>query len=383
MVCLRRVWGVFAPFLLAALCACGSRGCGREPAAEGQKSSLPKEIAYVGRFDLGDSARFAWSGSTIRVRFEGASSIAVRLKVASPGYGFNPPELAYAIRVDDRPKAALAVNPGEARYELAHGLDPSTPHEIALTREAEAFAGIDALLAVELPEGGRFLPVPPRRHRLEVVGDSISAGYGILGANAQCRFSFATERASITYGALLGQALDADVTIVAWSGKGMLRNFDGTTEDTMPELFERTLPTEPTSTWKFGSPADAVIVNLGTNDWFGGGGRPLEIRAFEDTYVRFLHRVREVHPRAFVFVVSSPMLEDQMTPSGPGTASELSRKSLQRVVERRRAEGETRIEFVDLEPQGPNVGCDSHPNAESHRRMAARLEPSLRAQLDR
>lgn len=383
MVSSRRVWGFFAPFLLAAMCACGGRGCGREPAAEGKKSSLPKEIAYVGRFDLGGSARFAWSGSTIRVRFEGASSIAVRLKVASPGYGLGAPELTYALRVDDRPKAALAVTPDQERYELARGLDPTTPHDITLTREAEAFAGVDALLAVELPEGGHFLPVPPRLRRVEIVGDSISAGYGILGANAQCHFSFATQRASLTYGALLGDALDADTTIVAWSGKGMLRNFDGTTTDTMPELFELTLPTEPTSTWKFGAPADAVIVNLGTNDWFGGGGRPLDIPAFEAAYVRFLHRVREVHPSAYVFVVSSPMLEDQSTPSGPGTVGELSRKSLERVVERRRAEGETRIEFVDLEPQGPNVGCDNHPNAESHRRMAARLEPRLRAQLGR
>jgi lysophospholipase L1-like esterase len=212
-----------------------------------------------------------------------------------------------------------------------------------------------------------------------VVGDSISCGYGVIGKDEHCPFTYATERASEAYGARLGRALDADVTTVCWSGRGVLRNYDGSTTGTMPELFERTLPAEPPSPWSFSAaPApDAVVVNLGTNDFLGGAGRPLDLAAFEEAYVRFARRIRELYPNAFVFVTTSPMLKAEV--------HDVARTRLEHVVARRTSEGDTRIELIPFEPEATNAhwGCDSHPDAEMNRRMAARLEPAIRARLPR
>ena len=391
--------GVFAVITAAAACACGvpARSCGRSAGAS-DAGSPDGSIRLIGRFDppRGQPVRFAWSGSSFEVRFSGPS-LAMRLRAAPVVPASRPPpndlppspfarSTPYSVSVDGAPPTVLDVSSDQERYELASGLDPTRPHEVVVLREAEANAGVHELLGVDLGPGGRLLEPRPRPYRIEVVGDSISCGYGVLGADAHCGFSYATERASEAYGARLGRALDADVTTVCSSGRGVIRNYDGSTTDTMPELFELALPwTSPPVPWSFAAvpPPDAVVLNLGTNDFLGGGGRPLDLAAFEDAYVRFARRVREVYPRAFVLVTTSPMLHAEPSPSGPGTVKDLARERLEHAVARRTAEGDTRIELIRLDDESSHWGCDYHPDSAMNARIAARLETPLRAQLRR
>lgn len=381
--------GVFVAITAVAACACGARAraCGgplEAPDHASDASATGPLVRLIGRFDppafdAKRPARFAWSGSSFEVRFTG-SGVTMRLRAAALDTA-----TPYSVRVDGRAAVLLDVSSARERYELAAGLDPAQPHEVVVTREAEANAGVHELLGVELAPGGSFLPPRERRARIEVIGDSITCGYGVLGADAQCGFTYATERASEAYAARLGRALDADVTTVCWSGRGIVRNYDGSTTGTMPELFERTLPAEPAVPWRFATapPSDAVVINLGTNDFLGGEGRPLDLVAFEDAYVRFARRVREVYPRAALLVTTSPMLHAEPTPSGPGTVKELARTRLESVVARRIAEGDKQIELIPLDDSSTHWGCDYHPDVAMNVAIAARLEPVLRARLAR
>lgn len=378
--------GIFVAITAAAACACGARArtCGGPGAgaADARDAAAEPPVRLIGRFDpsLAPPARFAWSGSSFTVRFTGPS-LAMRLRAAPLA---NAPSTPYSVTVDGRPPTVIDVSSEREGYPLASGLDPAQPHEVTVMREAEATAGVHELLGVDLGPGGRLLPPRPRPHRIEIVGDSITCGYGVLGADAHCKFSFATERASEAYGARLGRALDADVTTICWSGRGVIRNYDGTTKGTMPELFELALPAPPVP-WSFAKapPPDAVVLNLGTNDFLGGNGQPLDLAAFEDAYVRFARRVREVYPRAFVVVTTSPMLHDEPSPSGPGTAKDLARTRLEHVVARRTADGDRRIELIQLDDASSHWGCDYHPDVAMNAQIAARLEPALRAHLAR
>lgn len=387
---------------LAAACGASARTCG--PDAGGSSGSSLSSVRLVGRFEPVrapgsegvTSRRFAWSGSSFEVRFSGPS-IAMRLRAAplephtvlvdGKPVSMGETSTAYAVRVDDRPPSSIDVASGRERYELASGLDPAASHVVRVTREAEAFAGVHELYGVELGAGGHFLPPREPSLRIEVVGDSITCGYGVLGNGPRCPFTFATERASAAYGARLGLALGADVTTLCWSGRGVLRNYDGSTTGTMPELYEQAVPTDPPVAWSSAAAAraDAVVVNLGTNDFLGGAGKPLDLAAFEEAYVRFLRRVRAREPSAFVLVTTSPMLKAEPSPSGPGTVEELARARLEHVVARRTEEGDRRIELVPLDGDATakNQGCDGHPNADDNARIAARLERVLRARLDR
>jgi lysophospholipase L1-like esterase len=346
----------------------------------------------VGRFDVhGSSARYAWSGSTVEVRFRGGS-IAVRLRsaplaprtvrVAGKDVTIDEKTTPYAVFVDGRRMPSLDVTHETERYVLARGLAPSVPHVARLVREAEASAGVHEVLGFELPDGGALLPPAPRRIRLVFVGDSITCGYGVLGDDARCPFTYATERATLAYGALVGDAMDADVTTLCWSGRGLYRNYDGSTTETMPVLFDRTLPdrTAPVA-FDFREPEpDALVVNLGTNDLLSPRGGAADLPTIEDAYAAFLGHVRDVHPRAFVLVVGSPMLPPEAVDRfGREPLRAIGTRVFARAVARRREAGDARVAFLDPGWQGGRVGCDYHPNAAMHATMAEEVIAELRA----
>ncbi|HEY5961134.1 MAG TPA: hypothetical protein VIV60_31470, partial [Polyangiaceae bacterium] len=75
----------------------------------------------------------------------------------------------------------------------------------------------------------------------------------------------------MTYGAIAARALDADVHIEAISGIGMALSLGGSTTWTMPNVWDNVNVFDDTvkydcSTWT----ADAVVINLGTNDFNAG-----------------------------------------------------------------------------------------------------------------
>jgi hypothetical protein len=350
---------------------------GLSPCACGAPAELPSApspeaaslVRLVGRVDRRDpqGPRFAWSATRIEARFTGRA-LAVRLR-AAPLVGTHETSTPYAVTIDARAPFTIDVTPGERRYDLARDLDPAVVHRVALVREAEAAAGVHQLLGFEIEGGALVSPPPSPGRRLEIVGDSITCGYGVLGEDAACSFSYATERASLAYGALAAQALGWDLTTVCWSGRGVYRNYDEHDAPTMPALFELALPARGKAV---GAPfsfdvqpaPDAVLVALGTNDVLSTAAAPFEPRVFERAYVTFLGRLRGVYPRARLAIATSPMVEgDRRAVLGASLAA---------------VAGQTGAGLLDFEPQGDRQGCDGHPDREAHRIMGEQLAAFLR-----
>ncbi len=63
-------------------------------------------------------------------------------------------------------------------------------------------------------------PPEPRQRRLLFIGDSITAGYGVLCNDSVGPFSPETESAFHAYAAVAARALEADAHVIAYSGKG-------------------------------------------------------------------------------------------------------------------------------------------------------------------
>ena len=343
-------------------CACGAPAPASKPLPENAlRAPVPR---WTGRVE---GRRVSWSGSAIEARFIG-SGIAMRLR-AGPGPAARAGESPlYSVRIDDAVPTMLPITPGEGRYVLGERLDPGRPHTVFVMRETEALAGDHEFLGLELVPGGELLPLPKdreTRREIEIIGDSITCGYGILGPDATCKFSYATERISETYGVLAGAALGVDVATVCWSGRGVYRNYDEPDEPTMPQVWKPVrMPQRMPS---------AVVVHLGTNDVLAPRA-PFDAKAFEEAYVSFLDRIRDAYAKPWILVAVSPML------AGPNRA--LVTASLERIVARRRSDGDARIETVVFDEQGTSVGCDSHPGREAHRVMAKQLEGALRGKLD-
>ena len=366
--------------LLAAAAACdGTARSGGPP-----KAPPNREVALrgddpafrpLGRVDrsVPGALRFAWPAAGFALRFTG-TSIALVLDDA-PLPDDTPENDFLAISVDGRALPPVALSSGRRAYEIARGLSPGA-HELVAEKRTEPEAGAITLYGAALDPGARALPPsPPSQRRVEIVGDSISAGAGIDGADGRCALTAAVEDATRSYGALAARALGADYEIVAWKGKGVLRNDDPRDRDTLPAIFGRTLPGDPASRDPLAARADAVVLNLGTND-FAHSEPPLD--ELRDAYAAFVARLRALHPGALIVLAVGPLLYDE-----PGrTWRTDARAAIAAVAEARRAAGDDRVALLDLwTDPADGVGCQSHPNLATHRKMAAELERLLRARL--
>lgn len=307
------------------------------------------------------AAEYAWSGGGFRARFVG-TGLSVTL---------NDHENVHALWIDGQAQSPVVTERKKSNYVLASGL-PAGEHTVELVRRTEALFGVTHVLGVNV-EGGELLPPPaPKARQIEVLGDSISAGYGNLGPNTSCHFSPETEDYSSAYSALLGRSLDADVSTVAWSGRGVVKNYDGEAGTLMPELYLRVLPEVETSRWNFSNETQAVVVNLGTND-FSTEPDPAP-DAFAGAYQALLERVRASRPRAFILCTLGPML----------SAADLARaaQAIQSAISARVRAGDERVVYHALQTPNEAPGCDWHPSVATHAKMATELASELGRHLE-
>lgn len=111
-----------------------------------------------------------------------------------------------------------------------------------------------------------------KKYLIEFVGDSITCGYGVDAKDQNENFKTLTENFSKTYAYLAAQALDADYSVVAFSGHGIISGYsgDGTknAEGTLPKYYTKLGRNENyPGDWDFENhQPDFVVINLGTND---------------------------------------------------------------------------------------------------------------------
>src|SRR5262249_40180698 len=160
---------------------------------------------------------------------------------------------------DDRPPTKLTIRRGTETYPLADNLAPGT-HVVRVVRNTEAHIGEAQFLGFDFGADGELLAPPPIQRRIEVIGDSITCGYGVEGADGTCHWTADTENAYLAYGSIAARALDAQATLVAYSAIGVYRNNSGGRNGTMPIRYPRSLADDTKSTWDFASApqADAV-----------------------------------------------------------------------------------------------------------------------------
>lgn len=363
-------------------CGGGSKPVVQTPApvvATQVPASAP-ELRFEGRFE-GDPAapHFEWPGSTVWLRFEG-TSVKVTLgerSLESDDYGQVAHDW-YDVTVDGTALAALQVDEGVKSYTLAQGLAKGE-HLLALRRRTEAYVGEGELDGFELDPGARVLPVPAATRRLEFIGDSITAGFGVDGADRNCLFSAQTENYSHSYASVTAQALGAEQIAIAATGAGVYRNWGGSKENTIGDLYGRVLPTHSTSQWNFARwKPDAVVINLGTNDFTGGDPGSAN---FTPAYRALIARVRQNYPTALIVVALGPMLSD-LWPAGAHALTQ-SRAYLTAMVGDLNAAGDAQVKLLefDNQDQAASFGCKFHPSVQTQQQMADKLSAFLRTQL--
>ncbi len=318
-------------------------------------------VELIGRFaDAGNGKyRFEWSGSTITAGFEG-TEIGILLNTVRLGpYG---DEDYFNVSVDNGEPFVLKIKQGTDKYQLAKDLKNGY-HTVRITKRTEAQFG--SLVQFEGFDygSGKAAPAPARKKRkIEIYGDSISAGYGNEGTEAG--FRLAEENADLTYGALTAKALNAEYTDIALSGHGVQLSLSGSVTEVTPKYFDRTLYKE-SSTYRFAeTPPDVVIINLGTNDY----AMNVSDTDYYKAYLDFVAKIRRKYPKAYIVCTTCG-----------GTDKPLN--LLTRVVETRQKQYKDQNIgqfFGVIEDTNGAFGSDGHPSVYGHRQLAEQLVEYLK-----
>jgi hypothetical protein len=333
---------------------------GPAPTLAGQWAAADDaRILITGRVDrtLAKVVRFDWPGVLIEANFTGSSITAV----LSTGKDY------FDVLIDGLPARVLETKAGSKDVVLADNL-PAGPHHLALARRTESYQGVVAFEGLRLAGGGVFLPPPARpRHKIEFLGDSITAGFGVEGAGPHSFPVTPHSNARKAFAATASRQMDAECHLIAASGLGLVRNSCERTKSSahpLPFFYDRTLKNEPSPAWDPASwVPDAIVVNLGTND-FSSEPKP-DRAAFVGAFVALVRTLRRIHPAAQVFLCDGPV---QASPFPDCLRMTLAAFN-----------GDPQVHRITLNPPASDeFGCLWHPNEKAARRLAAELDGQMK-----
>lgn len=340
-----------------------------------------RTVRLIGRtsvFDGEDGVYLSWSCSGFAFTFEGT---AARLTVGTEGPWADQAgrEALVGVFVDGETDHSATFTVGEAdrTVTLAKGLAPGT-HTIRVLKLSETSRSAAVHIGALQVQGSGVRPADAPRRRIEFVGDSITAGYGILAAKRKAPYRPTEQDGTLAYAFRAAQQLDAEATIIAVSGDGCYCDADGGRHELMPELYgyrdyllERDLKKPSRTVWSNKGRTDApqvVVVNLGTNDQYTVLLQKKEA-AFTAAYTTFLKQLRANNPAARLLVTLGPMKYDLWPAIEEAVAHYREETGDERIYTYRYTYRYNEIEG------GVTAG---HPSAAVHARMAADLAAEIR-----
>lgn len=204
----------------------------------------------------------------------------------------------------DVPEKAFCVFESETVQKV-------TIQVIKLSECAMSTFGIK-LLDIESVNG--IMPSPNKPHRIEFIGDSITCGYGVDLSVPEGNFSTDTEDMTKVYAYKTAENLDADYSMVSFSGYGIISGYtdngEKVTHQLVPSYYDKIgfsyakpcgkLELHKTP-WDFGQfTPEVVVINLGTNDDSYCQNDKERQGEFSAEYVNFLKMVRKHNREATI-----------------------------------------------------------------------------------
>jgi len=367
----------FLTFALLAIISLGASANKTFPQKGTFVSPANPQIIYTGRISFTNPERPAWNypGVQIIAAFEGTS---LRM-MAKPRSGY------FMAQIDEAEPFKVAFR-GErdSVVSLATAL-PDSRHTVRLMYIIEGYEMYPEFWGFLLDEG-RSLAEPPAlpSRKIEFVGNSITCGYGNEGYDKFEHFEYETENHYYSYASITARSLGAQHWVVARSGIGAYRNYNGpktgNPESNMPVQYEYTgyalhpgFRQEATflrEKWDFSRyQPDVVCINLGTNDLSTNN---YDLTLLKQGYQKLYQMVREHNPQAKIVLLTGSMLYNQ--------EQREAQQLLNEVMNEARQAGDKEVFRFDMTQimSDEGYGNDWHPNIRQDEKMASELTPFLR-----
>jgi lysophospholipase L1-like esterase len=308
-------------------------------AAAGDGSPSDPNIAFYGRWDFADRAAPVphFAGAYLVTGFTGTR---VALKQRSSI------DLYYSI--DGGADVYLQNVSGTVNLTPAALRAGNHTLRVSYRVVAGSYHGDAVFRGLTLDSGATTIAAPRPAKLIEFIGDSITVG------------TTSSKNALTAYGWLTGERLGAAHTQIAEGGACLVSAADGCTG--MADRFLRNNTAAGSPLWDFTRyQADAVVINLGTNDV----GHGVSSTTFQSVYTQLLRDIRGRYPRAAILALQ--------------TFTKRYAAQTQAAVQAVTAAGDRNTYFVPTDGWLPADGLSDsvHPNDVGHAAIATRLAPII------
>lgn len=336
-----------------------------------------RAIGRTGEQD--DTLWLVQSGSGAEFTFTGTAA-SVTIKPDSMLNSGMDSQARIAIYVNGERVVDDMVNKLEKTYAVFESETPQrcTVRVIKLSEAAQSTVGI---AGIEVTSVGDIAPTQQKERFIEFIGDSITCGYGVDDENRDHHFSTRTEDVTKTYAYQAAELLDADYSMVSYSGYGIISGYSGNgepvPEQTLPQYYDKLgfsygaymgLYYPQDVAWDFTKrQPDIIVINLGTNDNSYVRGNAEKETQYEAAYTEFIEQVRTHNPEA-VILCTLGIMGDELYPSIERAVSYYQEKT-----------GDTNVYTMRFDVQSPDDGyaADWHPTQTTHTKAAQRLAEEI------
>lgn len=316
-------------------------------------------IKYFGRWDMSDSLypKHSWPGIYIVAKFSG-TSIGVKM---------NDNINYYNVCIDNKFFGVFhGTGKGDQNYILADSLT-NTDHLLRFSQRNISF-GVYTFSGFLLDDGGNLLPPPAESARkIEFIGDSFTAAEGNEATQLEMEWEekFPVTNIDKGFAPIIARHYNAQCHTTCRSGIGMVCDWQGEFDISMPNYFDRTLMEEAESKWDFKKwIPDLVVICLGINDYSGlrdkdGNVSDKNSAVFRKGYHNFLKTVRNDYPGIPVLAVAAN--------------AEWIRENVKQIVNKENAEGYQDVYYTQFDYFPGGYVANGHPNVETHKKIASEI----------
>lgn len=325
-------------------------------------------IKTIGRtFPLEDALWLALSGTGVAFTFTGSK---LQLTVLGSDAAITPDNYEnytrIAVYVNDKRVVDDTLQSREKTYKISDSTERIQNATIHIVKLSECAMSVIGLKELTCDDASVITPLPAKERKIEIIGDSITCGYGIDDENCEHHFSTATEDVTRAYAYKTAKALDADYSLFSISGYGIISGYTDNPEiphedQKLPDFYESvgfsydTFPGKlipHKQPWDFDKfVPDIIVINLGTNDDSYCQDDCEKQAKYTASYEAFIKTVRRNNPTAVLLCVLGLM------------GARLYPCIVKACESYTKATGDTNIHTLQLPEQDGNVGyvADYHP----------------------
>ncbi len=217
-----------------------------------------------------------WTGSAIEFNITGSEVWLEYTCIHNSGPSFA------RVEIDGFDFYRFMLEDGTHKVCIMKGFGKDDVKNIRIFRETQASATVVTFNALYCD--GDFKPLPERKYKIEVFGDSVTSGEGLAGSKCLNHWIPAVFSSRENYSILVANALDADWSIVSQSGWGVFCDWRNNQKNAIPKYYDYVcgLINHP-SQIELGCQdvydiendrTNITIINLGANDSGAFGGEP-------------------------------------------------------------------------------------------------------------